>query len=224
MHRRKYAHRCAVRVFVGNALVHLEEVAVSLRDRGPAQSLDSLGEVEIHAIAARTHSASGVTYVLDRPRGDVTGHEVSETRVRPLQEIVAFRLGDARGWTDIACFGRYPDPAVIAQRLTHQGQLGLPIGAAWNAGRVYLGECRVGKIRAPPVRPPDRGRIAADRIRRQIKRIAVTAGGQHDGIGHEAADLAGDQVAGDNAAGPPVEDNEVEHFGTRVHLDIAGID
>ena len=58
VHRRIDAHRTGVRVLVGDALVHLEEIAVALLDGLLAQPLDGVGEVEIHAASAGADAAS----------------------------------------------------------------------------------------------------------------------------------------------------------------------
>ncbi len=42
-------------------------------------------------------------------------------------------------------------------------------------------------------------------------------------MGRAAADLTGDQIAGDDADGPAVLDDQVEHLGAGVHLDRAGL-
>ena len=42
--------------------------------------------------------------------------------------------------------------------------------------------------------------------------VAITAGGEHHGVGAEAFDLAVGQVAGDDAFGFAVDDDQVEHL------------
>ena len=91
------AHGELVRVLVGDALVHLEEVAVALLDHVAAQTLDRAGEVEVGTVLQRADTPSGVHLVLDRPRRDVAGDEVAERRVPPLEEVVALALGDLVG-------------------------------------------------------------------------------------------------------------------------------
>ena len=53
------------------------------------------------------------------------------------------------------------------------------------------------------------------------KTLRVAAGGQHDGVGGVRADLAGEQVAHDDAGGPPVDDDDVDHLGAVVERDRA---
>ena len=83
---------------------------------------------------------------------------------------------------------------------------------------------RVGEVGAALVRPPDRRGVGALGVGRQVEDVAVAAGGQDDGVGAVRADLAGDQVAGHDAAGAAVDDDQVEHLGARVLLDVAGRD
>ena len=87
-------HRHLVRVFVGDAVVHLDEVPVPLLDDVVAEALDRVGEVEVHAVLQRTDAAAGVDLALRRARRDVTRHEVAERRVATLEEVVAFGFGD----------------------------------------------------------------------------------------------------------------------------------
>jgi hypothetical protein len=54
----------------------------------------------------------------------------------------------------------------------------------------------------------------------QEEDVAVAAGASSHRVGHVALDLAGDQVAGDDAAGPAVDEHQVEHLGAGVHLDL----
>ena len=87
-------HRRLVRVFAGDAVVHVEEVAVALTDRGLAQAPGRVREVQIDSQAARPDAATGVAGFLGRPRRNVTRGEVAVRRILPLQVVVAVRLGD----------------------------------------------------------------------------------------------------------------------------------
>ena len=85
------AHRHLVRVLVGDALVHLEEVAVALaRSTSLAEPLDGVGEVEVHAVLERADAACPASTIeLGGAGGDVARHEVAEARVAALEEVVA---------------------------------------------------------------------------------------------------------------------------------------
>ncbi len=217
-------HRHPVRVLGGDPLVHLEEVAVLGLDGVPAQSADRVGEVQVHALAAGADAAALVADVLGGPGGDVARHQVAEGGVDPFQVVVPFLLGDLGRRPGVALGLGHPDPAVVAQRLAHQGELGLVVAGARDAGRVDLGEARVGEVRAAPVRPPDRGGVGVLGVGGEVEDVAVAAGGEDDGVRGVGADLAGDEVAGDDAAGPAVDDQQVQHLGARVDLHVPGGD
>src|ERR1700736_5759836 len=66
--------------------------------------------------------------------------------------------------------------------------------------------------------------VAPARIRREIKDISVTPGGQDHGITGNAIDFSGAQVAGNDSLGMPVHHHKVEHLGLGKHLYGAGRD
>ena len=68
------------------------------------------------------------------------------------------------------------------------------------------------------------GDIAAARIRRKIKNVAISAGGEHDSVRRMPVDFSGDQVARDDSFGMSVDQDEIEHLRLRKHLDRAGGD
>jgi hypothetical protein len=68
---------------------------------------------------------------------------------------------------------------------------------------------------------PDRGGVGVHGVRRQIEDIAVATAGQHHRVREVAGDLPSDQVPGDDPAGLVVNDDQIEHLGARVHLDLA---
>ena len=119
---------------------------------------------------------------------------------------------------------RHPDPAVVAQRLAHQGELGLVLAADRDAGRVDLGEAGVGEVGALAVGPPGGGHVAAHRVGGQEEHVPVAAGGQHHRVGEVGLDLPGHQVADHHAAGPAVDHDQLEHLVPAVHGDGAGGD
>ena len=119
---------------------------------------------------------------------------------------------------------RHPDPAVVAQRLAHQGQLGLVLTGHRDAGRVDLGVAGVGEVGALAVRPPGGGDVAAHGVGGQEEHVAVAAGGEHHGVGEVGLDLAGDHVADDHAAGLAVDHDQLEHLVPGVHRHGAGRD
>ena len=99
MRRRIDAHRHLVGVFVGDLLVHLEQIAVTLADGVLAQALDGIGKVQIDAPPARADAATVVALFLGRAGGDVTRGQIAEARILALQIIIALILGDLVGRT-----------------------------------------------------------------------------------------------------------------------------
>ena len=74
------------------------------------------------------------------------------------------------------------------------------------------------------MRPPGRGDVAAHRVGGEEEDVAVAAAGEHDDVGEVGLDLAGDQVAHDDPAGPAVDDDQLEHLVAGVALHGAGGD
>ncbi len=114
------AHRLLVAVFAGDALVHLEEVAVFLLDLGLAEAADGVGEIEVDAAAARADAAAVVARFLGRARGDVARRQVAVARVLALQVIVALALRDLARVALVAGLERHPDAAIVAERFRHE--------------------------------------------------------------------------------------------------------
>src|SRR5919198_5658406 len=101
MDRRIDTHGYFVGVLTGDALVHLEQVAVALADDVLAQPLDGGAEVEVHPIAAGPDSPALVADPLDGAGGDVTRHQVAITRVQAFEKVIAILLGDLVGWVPV---------------------------------------------------------------------------------------------------------------------------
>ncbi len=221
VHGRVDPHGDRVRVLGGDPGVHVEEVAVLLLDGLAPQPPDGVGEVEVDALSAGADPAPLVAHVLRGAGGDVAGHEVAEGRVDALQVVVALGLGDLVRGTLVALGLGHPDTAVVAQRLAHQGEFGLVVAGARDAGGVDLGEARVGEERAAPVGTPDGGGVGVHGVRRQVEDVAVAAAGEDDGVREVGVDAARDQIAGDDPPRLAVDDDQVEHLGARVHLDVA---
>ena len=193
--RRVDPHRRAVRVLAGDPLVHLEQVPVALPHDVLAEAADGVGEVEVDAVLERADAAAGVDRPLGRPRRDVARGQVAEARVQPLEVVVALVLGDLVGHPLVTGDLGHPHPAVVAQRLRHQRQLGLGVVGLRDARRVDLGVARVGEVGALAVGPPRRRHVARHGVGRQEEGVAVPARAQDHGVGAVRADLAGQQVA-----------------------------
>ena len=224
VHGRVDAHRRLVRVLAGDALVHLEQVAVALLDGLAAEALERVGEVEVDRAAGRPDAAPLVADHLGVARRHVARHQVAEARVAPLEEVVALGLRDVLRCPMVALLLRHPDAAVVAQAFAHQGQLRLVLAALGNAGRVDLYVAGVGHVGAALGAAPGSGDVAVPGVGRQEVDVAVAAGAEQHGVGGVALHGAGDEVAGDDAARPPVDQDEVEHLAAREDLDLAAVD
>ena len=195
----------------------------------PAEPLDGLGEVEVdaatHALDLGADAAALVAHVLGLAGGDVAGDQVAERRVDALEVVVAVLLGDLpRVLGAVGLLLGHPDPAVVAQRLAHQRELGLVVAGDRDARRVDLRVAGVGHVGALAVRTPGGRDVAAHRVGGEEEDVAVAAGGEHHDVGEVRLDLAGDHVAHDDAARPTVDDDELDHLVAGVALDRAGGD
>ena len=93
-----------------------------------------------------------------------------------------------------------------------------------DARRVNLGVAGIGEKRAALVRPPRRRDVRVHGIGRQVVGRAVSAGAEQHGMTRVSFDLAGDQVADDDAARLAVHEHEVEHLAARETLHRALVD
>ena len=229
VHGRVDPHRDLVGVLARDPGVHVEEVAVLVLDGLAAEALDGLGEVEVdaasYAVDLGADAAALVAHVLGLAGGDVAGDQVAEGGVDPLEVVVAVLLGDlARVLVGVLGVLGHPDAAVVAQRLAHQGQLGLVRAGDRDAGRVDLGVAGVGHVGALAVRAPGGGDVAAHRVGGEEEDVAVAAAGEHHDVGEVGLQLAGDHVAHDDAAGAAVDDDQLDHLVAGVGLHGAGGD
>jgi hypothetical protein len=94
----------------------------------------------------------------------------------------------------------------------------------WDAGWVDLREAGVGKGGPTFVRAPDGRDVTPFGIGRQIIRVAVATRREHHRIGSMGGDLPGHEIARHDSARLAIDDHQVEHFGTRVHLHLAETD
>src|SRR5699024_9435184 len=97
-------------------------------------------EVEVDRVAQRADAMAGVDALAGGPAGDVAGREVAVGGVAALEVVVALLLGDLVGRSFVTGAKGDPDAAVVAQRLAHEGRLGLPGRADGQGGRVELDE------------------------------------------------------------------------------------
>ncbi len=160
-------------------------------------------------------AAALVAHRLGRTRRHVARHEVAEGRVAALEVVVALGIRNLRGRTLVALVLRNPHAAVVAQALGHQRQLRLVVAAHRDARRVDLREAGVGEVRAALVRAPRGRHVRVDGVGREVEHRAVAARAEQHGLALVRLELAGDQVAGDDAARLAVDDDQVEHLAAR---------
>ena len=216
--RRVDPHRLLVRILVGDLFVHLEEVAVLLLDDVLTDPLDGVLEVEVDRQAALADTAPVVARLLGVTRGDVAGDEVAEARVLSFEVVVALLFRNLFRRARIALLLRHPHAAIVAQALAHERQLALMVARHRDTGGVNLREARVGEERAALVGAPRRRDVRVHRIGGEVVDRAVAAGCEADRIGRVLLDLAGHQVADDDAARLAVDEDEVEHLAAGEHL------
>ncbi len=217
-------HRHLVRILVGDLLVHLEEVAVARAHGVLADPADRVGEIQVDGQLRLADAAALVADRLGGARRDVAGHQVAEARVAPLEVVVALGFGDLLRRPLVAAGLRHPDAPVVAQALAHQRELGLVIARHRDAGRVDLREARVGEQRAALVAAPRRRDVRVHGVGREVVGRAVAAGGEADGVGDVRLELAGQQVAHDDAARLAVDEHEIEHLAVGEQRHRAGLD
>ncbi len=152
-------HRDDVGILAGDPVVHLEQVAVLLLDDVSPVSGDGIGEVEIDAVLERADAHALIDNGLGVAGGDVARDQVAERRVLLFEVVVALGLGNLIGPPLLVRISGDPNPAVVSQRLRHQGQLRLELVRGGDAGRVDLGVAGIGEVGALAVRSPGRGHV-----------------------------------------------------------------
>ena len=218
-------HRLLVGAHVGDLLVHVEEVAVTLLDDLLAQTLDGGLEVEEDGQTGLVHAEACVAALLGGTRRHVARHEVAEGRIAALQIVVAILLGDVRRLLGAAAdrlhvldLLRYPDAAVVTQRFGHQRQFRLLRAVYGDAGGVDLREAGVGEAGALAVALEGGRTVRRHGVGREEEDVAVTSRRQYDGVCSETFQFACHEVAGDDAARLAVLDDDVEHLVARITL------
>ena len=162
-------HRYLVRVFVGDLVVHVEEVAVLRADRRLAIAGDRVFEIEKHGLLSCADSKARVATFLGRAGRNVSRNHVSEGGVAAFEVVVPLAFRDVRGASCVALCFRDPDATVVAEAFAHQSQLRLVVTADRNTRRVNLRVTRVGEEGSAFVAPPGGRHVAAFGIGRQVK-------------------------------------------------------
>ncbi len=120
MHCRIDPHRLFICVLSRDALIHIEEIAISLFDFVAAEPLDRIRKIEIDAAAARTYAPTFIADVLGRARGYVARRQIAIARINSFEIVVAFAFRYVIGMARVSRFFGNPDAAVVAQRFRHQ--------------------------------------------------------------------------------------------------------
>ena len=129
------AHRHLIRIFVGDACVHLKEIAIALFDDVFAEAIDGIGEIEIDAEAGFTDAAALVANSFGVAGSDVARDKIAEAGIATFEIVVAFGFRNLIGRTLVASFAGHPDAAIVAQRFAHERELRLIIAGDRNASR-----------------------------------------------------------------------------------------
>src|SRR5687767_8398847 len=87
-----------------------------------------------------------------------------------------------------------------------------------NTGGVDLGVTWIGENSPFFIGAPASGHVAALGVGGEIENISVSARGQDHGVRGVGGNLASDQIADDNAFGMTINNDDIEHFRARIHL------
>src|SRR5882724_779553 len=90
-----------------------------------------------------------------------------------------------------------------------------------DTGRMDLREAGIAEISAFFMGLPGCRYITAHGIRGQVEYITISAAAEQDGMAEMSFQLTGDQVAGNDAPGLPIDKDGIQHLVTGVHFYIA---
>ena len=221
-------HRLLVGAYVGNLLIHIEQVAVASLDDLLTQTLDSGLEIEEYCQTGLVHAVASVATLLSSTRCNVTRYEVTECGVATLQVVVAILLSDIRR-LDLACTQSLdvlhllgnPDTTVVTQRLRHQRQLRLLGAVDRNTGGVNLSEAGVSKTCTLAIALECSRAVRCHSVGRQEEYVTVATTCDYNCVSTKALQLTGYQVTSDDTASLAILNNYVEHLVAGVALNRA---
>ncbi len=176
-------------------------------------------EVEVDRVGSRVDAVAFAADAEDLARGDVARDEVAVLRIAFFEEVPPLGVGDLTRRASVTLFARHPDAAAFAAgRLAHEAKL---VGAG-DGRRMHLDELAVGVLDAGLV-GAGAGAAGADEAHGALAEDQpASAGGEHDGVGRERADLHAEHVLGDGAAADAlVVDDGAEELPELVLLDEA---
>ena len=213
-------HRHLVGTFVGDALVHLEQVFVTRFDDVVTMFLDGIAKIKIDTITGRTDAEPFVANILGITGSHIARYQVAKAGISFLKVVEPILFRNLIGPPCFIGIFRDPDASVVSQRLAHQRQLRLIITRSRNGSWMDLREARIGKTRATLVRTVSGSHVASFGIGRQIIDVAVSTGGQHNRIGGMRRECSRFQISHDDSAGATVDNDQVHHFRSRMHANI----
>ena len=114
-----------------------------------------------------------------------------------------------------------PYPPVVAQRLAHQGELGLILARRRNTGWVNLGEARIGEPGTATMRAPGRGNVTPFGIGGEKEDVGIAPGRERHRMSRPTLDFPRNQIPGNDPPRHPIHHDHIEHFVTRIHLDLS---
>src|SRR5271166_3040197 len=114
MNGRIDAHRHLVRVLVGDALVHVEDVALALANRVLAEAGDGVRKIQVHPKPAWTDPAPLIAHRLGVSRRHIARYKIAKARIAPLEIIIALAFRNLIRRPLVALLQRYPDAPIVA--------------------------------------------------------------------------------------------------------------
>src|SRR5258708_8573847 len=117
--RRRNAHRFLIGVYASNFLIHAKKVAVLFLYPLLPLFGDRSGKIEIHGVLEYSYSIAGVDPFFSRARRNITGGKIAKRRVAAFEVIISIRLRNVIWRTVLVPVLRYPNAAIVSQRLRH---------------------------------------------------------------------------------------------------------
>ena len=229
-------HRVLIRVLVNDFLVHLEQVTIFLCNYILAETLDSVGEIKEYSQTGIVYAIAFVATLFRSARSDVTGNEVTESRIATLQIVIAvfFRNITSFDFTGLETFSifeflRNPDTTVVTERLRHQCQFGLEVTVLRNTSRVNLRVAWVSEVCAVAIHLHRSRTVRSHRIGREEEGISVTTGSYNNCVCKEALNTSSNKVTSDDTTSTRfailvLDHNDIKHLVAVIHLHFAFTD
>ena len=213
------------RINVGDFFIHIEEVAVTLKNNVDAQTVDSFGEIEEYGQTGVVYTETCVATFFSGTAGNVTRNQVTECRITAFQVIVAVFFRNITSFDfaflkfhSIFFFLRNPDTTVVTERFRHQSQLRLLVTMYRNTSRVNLNVCRVSEYSTLAVARDSSCTVTTHSIGRQEVSVTITTGSDNYCVSGKAFQFTCYKIFSDDTAGTSVNDNHILHFITGIQF------